>query len=399
MEVEYVDYTLVANGSFSLFGYDVLIHHYSVRLLFDYKLMEFIDIESAFQGMKVLFVQDEYDHVDHTIEVINHVGFDLVFTCVPTKSINTIYRVVNTSKTTFVNVLTGYVPLNIPKRRDLMPISQRPISVGYRARSLPLRYGQLGVQKSTIGLNVAKKCAERSISHDISIIESDRIYGIAWDHFLQKCQVTLGSPSGSNVFDFDGRLAAKVWEAKEAGIDEKSWYQSLITPNELPGLMNQISPRIFESIAQGSALMLIEDNYSGILNPGIHYIPIRDDYSNLDEALDTVQDLKAVERVWGIAYEDLIISNRWHYSTLIAQVDAAIMGIDSGSSSATKTSSRINRTRRFRPFGGRATSEPIRATGGKMTFSRLFRIVITPKSYAYQTNKLAKKLRNRRRQI
>ena len=54
--------------------------------------------------------------------------------------------------------------------------------------------------------------------------------------------------------------------------------------------MNQISPRVFEAIALRTALVLFEGEYSGIIAPGVHYIPLKKNLSNLDDVLSLLGD-------------------------------------------------------------------------------------------------------------
>ena len=52
-----------------------------------------------------------------------------------------------------------------------------------------------------------------------------------------------------------------------------------------------ISPRHLEACATRTCQVLVEGEYSGVLRPGEHYIPVRKDLSNLDDVLEH-------DRVW-----------------------------------------------------------------------------------------------------
>src|SRR6185312_15898441 len=134
----------------------------------------------------------------------------VVFTCVSQRYLEFVYPKEMFPDTEFVTVLTGYVPPSLgTRRRSWMPLNQRPITIGYRGRALPAHYGRLGFEKYEIGRRMREICRARGIRQDIEMSEDKRIYGDAWYDFLEQCRTTLGSESGSNIFDFDGSLEDK----------------------------------------------------------------------------------------------------------------------------------------------------------------------------------------------
>ena len=46
-----------------------------------------------------------------------------------------------------------------------------------------------------------------------------------------------------------------------------------------------ISPRHFEAAAFRICQVLFEGRYSGVLEPMVHYIPLKKDFSNIDEVI------------------------------------------------------------------------------------------------------------------
>ena len=190
---------------------DAVVVHYSVRLPFRQLEEKALEVLSAFNGVKVLFIQDEYDGIRITRETIERVCFNLVFSTVPEKSIERFYPPANFPKTKFLTNLTGYVgddlvafPFVLPSKKE------RPITVGYRGRSLPITYGSLGKEKSEIGHQFKRFCEMYNISNDIRVDEKSRIYGEDWYRFIASCSAMLGTESGSNILDVDGELEQKI---------------------------------------------------------------------------------------------------------------------------------------------------------------------------------------------
>lgn len=306
--------------------FDAVIIHYCLRLPFNQISESTAKALAKFQGVKALFMQDEYDHTRRTWEWIRRLGIDLVFTVVPEPNIDRIYPPEEFPGVRFVTNLTGYVPQELESAREAAPLAGRELVVGYRARELPVKYGQLGFEKVEVGKLVKAYCESRGIPHDIAWTESSRIYGPAWYEFMSSCRAMLGSESGSNVFDWDGTLSEQLdrYRSEHPDAADEDVYQAVIAPREMPGLMNQVSPRVFECIASRTALILFEGGYSGVVEPWKHYVPLKKDGSNLDEVFDRLQDDAFVGAMTQRAWDDVIASGRYGYPTFIAMVDGEL---------------------------------------------------------------------------
>src|SRR5690606_30961167 len=128
---------------------------------------------------------------------------------------------------------------------------------------------------------------ERGIPADIEIDEHKRLYGPSWHEFLGDCRATLGTESGANLFDWDGQLKEAVLAAlmRDPDMTFESAYERFLRPHDNIVRMNQVSPRIFEAVALRTALVLFEGDYSGVVQPDEHYLPLKKDFSNVDEVL------------------------------------------------------------------------------------------------------------------
>lgn len=323
----YLDYADLPSGDVDLACFDVVVIHYSVRLPFGQLCAKSVEKLNAFLGLKVLFIQDEYDFTDRAKAVMRQAGFLLVFTCVPQASIPLIYPPHELPGTTFVNNLTGYVPDDFSEHSGTyIPPSQRSCVVAYRGRPLPIRYGRLGQEKIQIGKQVQLYCHSKNIAHDIAWTDKARIYGDDWYKFISSTKAMLGSESGSNVFDWDGDLDDRVRQHKKLNpkVSELEIYDAVVAPQELDGVMNQISPRIFEMAAARTAMVLFEGNYSDVLIPHRHYIPLKKDFSNLDEIFLLLDDGEHIDEMVDNAFKDLIGSRNYSYQYFVTMVDQHI---------------------------------------------------------------------------
>ena len=312
--------------------YDALLFHYvcpfRTPAAFDPAVAAAVQ---RHDGYKVLFVQDEYTLTESIRRWICAAGIDHVFTCVPEKDVAAVFPPKRFPAVTFTSCRTGYVPVHLAQYDDPVPLRDRPYHVVYRGRPLPYWFGSLGREKIAIGKVVREACERRGVPVDIEWSEESRIYGRAWRRFLHAGRATLATESGCNVFDLDGSIERNVRAALERNVraalrkDPDLPYEEVaeyaFVDDNLDARMNQISPKLFEFVAAGTALVLYEGEYSGLLRPGAHYLALRKDHSNLEEVLDALDDLPRLEAMARRAHAAVIGSGENGYRAFVRQVD------------------------------------------------------------------------------
>lgn len=300
--------------------FDCVLISYCARLCFPgYVSASFLSQLRDYKGVKAVFVQDEYDYVNNEISALRTISPHIIFTCVPKEQVPLVYPQDLFPETQFVQVLTGYVPSNLP-HLELTPLQERPIDIGYRGRDITYRYGALGDYKYRVGSEFLSHPNSHSLELDIRMDESSRIYGDKWFSWLGMCKTTLGSPSGSNIFDFDGSIA-EAFKYADGNVNQvpKDILDSIaLLDNKFD--MGQISPRVFEATSMGCALIMVRGSYSGILSPGVHYLPIDLDFTNLSEIIDSVKDVQLLASIAKRAQYDLLTSGLYSYQSFAAFV-------------------------------------------------------------------------------
>lgn len=311
---------------FGLEAFDAVVLHFSIRLAFAWHLAPtYAEAVRRFAGAKLAMIQDEYDSPKQACRWIRDLGIRCVFTTTRAEDRDMFYPRDEVGDVEFVQVLTGYVP-EVLERRSTEALRDRPILVGYRGRELPYWYGRLGREKQVIGEQVRRACERRGMPCDIAWDEERRIAGEAWWEFLARCRVMLGTESGANVVDWDGSLKLRVEQAQRENpcLDFETAFASIVAPHEGRVRMNQVPPKVFEAVALRTALVLFEGEYSGVLTPETHYIPLRKDFANLEDVLDRVGDTAALEAMVERAHRDIVRSGRYAYSRLTECIDRAI---------------------------------------------------------------------------
>lgn len=307
--------------------YDALILHFGVRLSLPRYLAEPIAVQvERFRGPKILFIQDEYESTETARRWMDRLRFDVVYTCVPQESVGQVYPRERYPYVRFITTLTGYVPESDEMDAYALPVADRKILIGYRGRRLAPIYGSLGEEKFRIGVEIKRLASARGLNVDIEVDDDLRIYGQQWYAFLGSARATLGTESGSNVFDFDGTLRTRIASAlaAEPSLSYADLHKQFLANVDGQIRMNQVSPKIFEAIRLRTALVLFEGQYSGVVVPWRHYIPLRKDFSNVDEVFGKLQDINFLSTLTETAYGEVIQSGRFSYRAFVSGVDRLI---------------------------------------------------------------------------
>lgn len=338
-------------ADFSFDPFDVVVIHYSLFLAVDAYVPPSVRARlSAFRGVKLLFIQDEYRFVNRTHNAIKECGIDVVFTCVPEGEIPKVYPPEQFPHTRFINVLTGYVPEGL-KLFEPLPLAERPIMVGYRGRVYPAWHGEAGREKHEIGRKFLADAKRYNLKCDIAWDEKSRIYGLEWVRFMQKCRAILAVESGASVFDFDGSVSASVETfISVLGLSRKrsrqnrkllgdcspyskdpesrELYEELRETffKEKQNLIDlaQLSPRVFEAATLRTLLVMYEGQYSGAFKPWQHYVPLRKDHSNMNEVVEFLNNPIECAKMIARTYAEVCENEDYSYRKFISRFDQIV---------------------------------------------------------------------------
>ena len=315
-------------AALDLAQFDVVVIHYTIAIgwLSDHYFSPASRQKvREFGGLKVLFIQDEYRAVRQLHETLRFMKMDLLFTCVPEGEIEKVYPAAALPGLAKVNNLTGYVPQSLLGMK-VERTARRPIDVGYRTRKYPYWLGELAYEKWQIAERFAGRAAGTGLALNFSYEEGERLYGPAWTRFIASCKAVLGVESGSSVFDFDGSLQKSVedYVAAHPAATFEEVQARFLAPYERRIRYNQISPRCFESAALRTAMVLYEGEYSGVLRPWRHYVPLRKDFGNFQEVLDALKDSRKLQEIADCAFEEVAQNQAYSYRAFIGRFDDAV---------------------------------------------------------------------------
>ena len=304
-------------------AYDCLILHYSMVAAHDSFLSPGLRARiRSFRGPKAAFVQDEYRFVFRTIDVLHYLGAEALFTVVPEDQVNSVYPVSLLPTTQKITLLTGYVPEQLT-RVSVPPLADRTIDIGYRARKLPAWLGHLGQKKWQIGESFERYADNYGLAVDISSKEKDRLYGRDWIEFLSNCRAVLGTESEISVFDFTGEIEQNCshFEARYPDVSFEEVSKRFFQDEDGALTISVISPRCFEAAALRTLMVLHPGDYSKRLSPWHHYVPLSEDFSNIDEVVAVLRDEVWAQEIVDRAYCEVALAPENSYRAMVRKVD------------------------------------------------------------------------------
>ena len=310
----------------------VVVLHYSLFGAWPFALDDFYTyLEACESSYKVAIFQDEYRFCTQRFAFINHFKIDCIFTRVRPGNFDDTYgKCAGVSN--LVHVQAGYVNNSLMRSAAVQskPDSERSIDIGYRSRHLPYYTGRGAQEKHEIAGAFLAHAEGSDLVFDISSSEADRILGRAWYPWLANCRGVLGVEGGVSVFDLEGVVYAAYDRimaehapksfaefAKLAGDTLEDW------EDRIP--VRTLTPRHFEAAAFRVCQILFEGEYSGILKPMVHYIPLKKDFSNYSEVIDRFRNADLRQELTENAYDDLIESGKYSYQGFVKQFDQVLV--------------------------------------------------------------------------
>lgn len=278
---------------------------------------------------KALIPHDEQARSDLLCEFGTGFGITHVFTPAPASEWSRIYEGLDTEEVAFHPVLTGYVDDTLAQdvANRLSDSRERNIDIGYRSAAGWPFYGRHGMLKGVIADVIQERARHFGLVTDISTKHADAILGASWIDFLLNCKYTIGVEGGSSVFDRDGSVIQRTWEYLNAHPDAPF---EEVEAACFPGMDGDfdyrlIGPRHFEAAMTRTCQVLVEGSYQGVFEAGRHYVPLKRDFSNLDQVLECIQADENRQRMVDTAYRDIIESGNYSYRVLADKVYTSML--------------------------------------------------------------------------
>lgn len=206
-----------------------------------------------------------------------------------------------------------------------VPLAERSIDIGYRSYEAPWYLGNL--EKMEIAEFFRAAASRCGLKVDISLDPKERFDAAGYARFLNTCRAQIGTESGGDYFELTDTTRNKV-NAFMAENPEASWPEvrrrffdeyGPSTPLRI------ISGRQVEAAACKAVQILFDGHYSGYLQPDVHYIPLRKDFSNADEAVKKLRDDALCADMVDAAYD--VARRELTYERLIDKFATALRSV------------------------------------------------------------------------
>ena len=277
-------------------------------------------------ALKVVLPQDDANHGALLDDWFVELRVDILYTVRPEYQ-----RLLYPKTSTRAEVVTTYAgfvdDLSLEElRRFAKPFRERQIDLGQRVTFYPPRGGRLARIKGEAAAIMRHAGLERGLRVDISTRPQDVFFGDAWYRFLGDCKFVPGAEGGLGLWDPYGEIYDQIEhylnERPDASFEEveAACFPGLDGKHAFPGF----SPRLLEAALCQCCQILVEGDYRGILRPYEHYIPLRRDFSNLDEVFALMQDEEGAQRRILATSERLIDNSEFTYSTFVRKFEKLV---------------------------------------------------------------------------
>ncbi len=250
------------------------------------------------RGKLVVFVGNEYDLLDEKIAFMRRTQAEFVCSQLPMEAAKYLY-----GECSGASVLEMPHALN-PARYRVIPGSARSVDVGFIG---DIYWPFVGDRERTDLIEwFEREGAARGLAVDV---RRERVLRGEWNLFLNGCKAIIGAESGTYYLNDRGRLLerARSYNLNEnRGASFNEVFQRFYAgqPRGVSG--KSISSRHFEPVGTKTCQILLEGYYNGVLQPNLHYIPVKKDLSDIDAALERFRDEALRARIVEGAYEHVL---------------------------------------------------------------------------------------------
>lgn len=274
--------------------------------------------EAAYQnrnGRMVVFFSNEYEFMEKKAEFINSTGTEFVCTQLPLDVASWMYD--------YPSAQLVATPHALNPRLYHDNQADRDIDVGFIGSLYERQIGDW--ERTNLIMYFNDSGAAHNLNCDIRLRNVPRQ---DWAAFLNRCHGIVGAESGTYYLDCKGEamdmVRRMIRRNPDIGFDD-IWTPELTSGREFRAA-KAISSRHFEPIGTKTCQILVEGDYNGILKAGDHYIAVKKDLSDIDDAIEQFKDKSHRVRIAQQAY-DFVINNHT-YDHRVASLLDRVIGVD-----------------------------------------------------------------------
>ena len=291
------------------------------------KVLQDYDFIRSNPALKVALPQDDYDCPYFLDKWLTDWNINIIFTVLYEHK-NLFYKnFINSKKGKIYDSVTSYIDDDLLNSfKGQKPRDHKKIDISYRTHDKGKFLCSIRYQKYNLA-NIIRHplMASVKLNIDISNDYTQMIKGKSWYEFLENSKFCLASPSGSSSIDLTGHNRYLINEAcKNNPCINFNEIKSTYLLNNDHYNFTALSPRNIESVLSNSCQIAINGNYSEILKPDAHYIPLNNDFSNLEEVMDKINNKELADKITINAKECLLYNKKLRSTYLTNRLDSII---------------------------------------------------------------------------
>ena len=284
-------------------------------------------------AIKLAFPQDDYLRTNDVDALFDTLRVNVIYSVLP--EFEELFYPRSRRSAEVRAAMTGYVDddslRTMSKYRRTF--DQRTFDIVQRVKMYPAWGGYFSQIKGEMAERFAETCkTDRSLNVNISTRAKDVLTGDDWMKLLGNGRFALGSEGGVSLWDPDGIYSDLTIDYLErnphASFDE---VEAACFPGEDGKyVFSALTPRLFEAATMECSPILIEGEYGGLLQPWEHYIPVKQDLSDVQDAVEATKDVDAAKRRIAACREALIENPSLRYGSLAREVMEDVDRLASG---------------------------------------------------------------------
>ena len=284
-------------------------------------------------AIKLAFPQDDYHRSNDIDALLAAWGIDIIYTVRP--EYGDLFYPLSGRSSQLKSVYSGYVDDDSIKSTAgyRKSFEDREFDIVQRVTMHPAWGGRFSQIKGNMARAFADFCESNGgVKANISTRPEDALTGNGWMALLGNGRFALGSEGGCSLWDPDGifldRSVAYLQDNPDASFGD---VEAACFPGEDgKHVFTGFTPRLFEYATMGCSPILTEGEYRGLLQPWEHYIPVKQDLSDVTDAIEATKDINAAKRRIRACHDALIENPSLRYSALARAVTDDVYRLAAG---------------------------------------------------------------------
>ena len=277
-----------------------------------------IDRLTRMSQPKAFFIGNEYKLMPEKMAFCKRLGLRLLVSQSLSPDVHRLYR-------ERLGCAVAGIPntgLDETQFKPEIPVDERQIDLGYRSDLSPAYLGHQ--ERTELARFFEDHASQYGLTVDISLDARDRFDERGWAGFLNRCKGQIGSEAGGDYFDLDDRVRLRTiaYQASHSDASFEEIFENCLRDERRAIPLRILSGRNVEAAGTGTAQVLLEGKYDGIFVADEHYIPLKKDFSNADEAVAKFRDPGFRGRIAANALA--LARDQLTYAALIGRFRAAL---------------------------------------------------------------------------